>query len=287
MQLRRMPNRVNLCLMSSAHHIVLDCVLRALRPLVRLLLRHGVTYPAFAAASKRVFIAAAQAELQSRAMPVTDSAVTLLCGVHRRDVRTLTRGPERAAGAAGAAAAMPLLGLVGQVVARWMSDADYLDRGGRPRTLGRGPEPRSFDTLVASVSSDVRPRALQDEMLRLGVLREDDTGLHLATQGFAPRQGLAETALLVAHNLHDHAAAATANLQGGANYLEQAISVDQLTPASVELLHIAAKRAWTQAFQTVMSEAQLRFDHDAAQAPAAERRQRARFGVYFFNESED
>ncbi len=269
--------------MSSAPHIVLDCVLRVLQPLVRLLLRHGVTYPAFAAAAKRVFIDAAQAELHSRAMPTTDSAVTLLCGVHRRDVRTLTRGP-----AGLQTQAVPaLLGLVGQVVARWMSEPDYRDANGRPRTLGRGPEPHSFDALVASVSSDVRPRAMQDEMLRLGVLLEDAAGLHLATQGFAPRQGLTETAQLVADNLHDHAAAATANLQGEANYLEQAITVDQLTPESVELMHLAAKRAWTQAFQTVMAEAQTRFDHDAAQAPAAERRQRARFGVYFFNASED
>ena len=268
--------------MSSAPHIVLDCVLRVLQPLARLLIRHGVTYPAFASAAKRVFVDAAQAELQSRAMPATDSAVTVLCGVHRRDVRNFTRGPARAAGDT----ALPLLGLVGQVVARWMSEPVYLNDTGRPRSLGRGADAHTFDALVASVSSDVRPRAMQDEMLRLGVLHEDDAGLlHLATQGFAPRQGLAETALLVAHNLHDHAAAAAANLQGEANYLEQAISVDQLTAASVQHLHIAAKRAWTLAFQSVMVQAQARFDEDAAQAPAADRCHRARFGVYFFNDS--
>lgn len=273
--------------MSSAPHIVLDCVLRALRPLVRLLLSHGVTYPAFAGAAKRVFIDAAQAELHSRAMPATDSAVTLLCGVHRRDVRTLTRGAASLQAQAPARAVPVLLGLVGQVVARWMSEPNYRDGNGRPRPLSRGPEPHSFDALVASVSSDVRPRAVQDEMLRLGVLFEDEAGLHLATQGFAPRQGLTETARLVADNLHDHAAAATANLQGTANCLEQAISVDHLTAESVERLHRAAKCAWMQAFQAVMAEAQIRFDDDAAHAPSAERRHRARFGVYFFNDSED
>jgi Family of unknown function (DUF6502) len=270
--------------MSSAPHIVLDCVLRVLQPLARLLIRHGVTYPAFATAAKRVFVEAAQAELRSRAMPTTDSAVTLLCGVHRRDVRNLTRGLPRTADDT----ALSLLGLVGQVVARWMSEADYLDAAGRPRSLGRGADAHTFDALVASISSDVRPRAMQDEMLRLGVLHEDDAGqLHLATQGFAPRQGLAETATLVADNLHDHAAAATANLQGGANFLEQAISVDQLTAESVQHLHVTAKRAWTLAFQTVMAQAHARFDQDAAHAPAAERRHRARFGVYYFNDPQD
>ena len=80
--------------MKDRPQIVLDSVLRLLKPAARLLLACGVTYPAFAAALKRVFLQAAQEELQSRQMPVTDSALTLLSGVHRRDVRTLLRGEQ-------------------------------------------------------------------------------------------------------------------------------------------------------------------------------------------------
>ncbi|MBE0547214.1 MAG: hypothetical protein IH627_06020, partial [Rubrivivax sp.] len=75
--------------MSARSNIVLDSVLRVMQPLVRLLLRQGVSYPAFTAALKRVFLAAAQQELAARGMAQTDSALTLLSGVHRRDVRTL------------------------------------------------------------------------------------------------------------------------------------------------------------------------------------------------------
>eukprot|EP01038_Epipyxis_sp_PR26KG_P001938 gene1938-2746_t len=77
--------------MTSQPTLALDRVLRVLQPLVRLLLRNGVTYTVFAAALKRVFLAAAQQELASRGMAQTDSAVSLLSGVHRRDVRTLGR----------------------------------------------------------------------------------------------------------------------------------------------------------------------------------------------------
>ena len=71
--------------------LVLAALLRLMRPLVRLLLRHGVQHRAFAIALKQVFLEAAQDELRSRGMAVTDSAITLLSGVHRRDVRTLLR----------------------------------------------------------------------------------------------------------------------------------------------------------------------------------------------------
>ncbi|MFO1267431.1 MAG: hypothetical protein U1F67_12025 [Rubrivivax sp.] len=57
--------------------VVLARVLMTLRPLVRLLVHHGITYPALAAALKRVFLDEAQRELQRRGMPVTDSALTL------------------------------------------------------------------------------------------------------------------------------------------------------------------------------------------------------------------
>jgi hypothetical protein len=268
--------------MNSRHQIVLYSVLRVLQPLARLLIRNGVTYPTFSAALKRVFLDAARAELDSQGMPQTDSAVTLLSGVHRRDVRNLTRGtaPQRDA------ASSPL-GLVGQVVARWMSEAAYLNSRGAPRRLPRAGAAPTFDALVASVSSDVRPRAMLDEMLRLGVVSETDAGVQLVTGGFAPRQGLAESASLFAANLHDHAAAAAANLQGETNFLEQAIYVNQITAASAQALQKASVQAWHKAFKTVMRQAQVRFDSDSAQASPGQRNHRARFGVYFFSDKEE
>ena len=285
-----------------------------MRPLVRLLLRHGVTYTAFAAAQKRVFLDAARDELAQRGMAATSSALTLLSGVHRRDVRELSQAePAAGAAAAGAAssAALAPLSVAGEVIARWMSDPAWQGgkrtrgaRGARGESglggdggatgataatgaravLPRSGKAGSFDALVASVSRDVRPRAMLDELLRLGVVTEGEDGIALLADGFAPRQGLAEMSELFADNLHDHIAAASANLQGERNFLEQAVHVDQLTNESVAQLQKAAALAWRQAFKTVMHEAQQRFDGDAAEAPAAQRNQRARFGVYFYTE---
>lgn len=264
--------------MKDPAQLVLAAALRLVQPLARLLLRQGITYPVFAAALKRVFLDAAQQELAERGARQTDSALTLLSGVHRRDVRVLLRAPATAAQRISEPAS-----LASEVVARWLADKAYRKRG-HPAVLPRGSEPGSFDALAASVSSDVRPRAVLDELKRLGVASEDEQGVTLLAEAFLPRQGLPEMAQLFADNLHDHLAAAAANLQGDANLLEQAIFVDELTPESAQALHLEATRAWHVAFRSVMAQAQQRFDHDAAHAAPAARNTRARFGVYFFME---
>ncbi len=260
--------------------LILDRVLRVLQPLVRLLVRNGVTYPVLAAALKRVFLDAARAELAERGMAQTDSAVTLLCGVHRRDVRNLSRAEAETPPPPSP------LGLAAQVVARWMNEPGCQDAKGKPLPLPRSGAAVCFDALVASVSRDVRPRAVLDELLRLGVATEDERGVVLEGAGYAPRQGLEEMAWLMAANLHDHAAAAVANLQGDRKLLEQAVFVDRLSEASASHLHEVSKLAWQQALKAVMQQAQERFDADAP-LPTTRPRHRARFGVYFYSEPEE
>ncbi len=267
--------------MTERQQIVLNAVLRALRPLVRLLLRHGVNYPAFGAALKQEFLRAAQAELAQRHVRQTDSALTLLSGVHRRDVRTLlraapgTRGPAREPG-----------GLPALVIARWLSGRNYRTRTGAPRTLPRAGRV-SFDALVESITRDVRPRAVLEELKRLGAVHENDAGIALVAEGFAPRRGFDAMAAAMAVNLADHAAAAALNLDGARNFLEQAVFVDEVTEASCAELQKTAVSAWKKAMRRVLAESQRRVDSDAAHAPAAQRMHRARFGVYYFSEAEE
>ncbi len=274
--------------MNSQPTLALDRVLRVLQPLVRLLLRNGVTYTVFVAALKRVFLQAAQQELAGRGMATTDSAVSLLSGVHRRDVRNLLRGAAAETADADVPAAPAALGLAAQVVGRWMNDPRFVDATGASRTLARSGVLDSFDALVAGISRDVRPKAVLDELLRLGVVHETETGaVVLESTGFAPRQGFEELSWLFAQNLQDHASAAVANLQGEGNFLEQAVFVDGLTAPSAEAMRQVSLQAWKAAFKTVMNEAQQRFDTDAAEAPAELRQHRARFGVYFYSEREN
>lgn len=265
--------------------LVLAAVLRTLRPLVRLLIRHGLGFPALAAELKPLFLDEARRELARRDMNATDSALTLLSGVHRRDVRRLTRAPDPSPAARQGAGANVAVGPVAELVGRWLTDPAWLDDDGAPRTLSRAGA-GSFDELAAAVSRDVRPRAMLDELVRLGAAEIADDGVRLTAHGFAPREDFAELAQLFAGNLHDHAAAAVDNLGGDANRLEQAVFVDQLTAASVSALQHSARLAWRSAMRQVLDEARRRFDHDAAHVPLHQRTHRARFGAYFYDTEE-
>lgn len=267
--------------MSTRQDLTLRAVLRVLRPLVNMLVREGVTYPALAAALKPLFVDAAHAELDRQGMRKTASAASLLSGVHRKDLRELAAPPaQRGKGAKrGGAEAGVRLHLVGQVVARWLTLRGWQLKG-RPRVLPKSGGERSFDALVASVSKDVRARAVLDEMLRLGVVQDTADGLVLRGAGLVPREGFDAMSDALALNLHDHAAAAVANASEGRNFLDQALYVDEITDASVVLLRREATQAWRTAFATLMASAQERFDTDARDAPADARTRRLRFGVY-------
>ena len=267
---------------STSTSLLLNAVLAVLRPMVRLLVRHGVTYTVLAAALKRLFLDAAHAELTAGKKPATDSAVSLLSGVHRRDVRNLTRLADIAPPPVREPVSM-----ASQVVGRWMSDPQFLDSAEAPAKLPKSGSEPSFDTLASSVSNDVRPRAVLDELIRLGVVRETDGAIELVSDGFIPRAGFAEMTQQFSDNLSDHAAAASENLRHDAGFLEQAIYVDEISEASAQKLHKLAAQLWRQGFKTMMREAQARADYDAKHTPAAERKHRARYGSYFYSTDDE
>lgn len=264
--------------MSSPSKIVLDTCLVLIQPLIRLMLKHGVTYTTFTAALKKCFVQAAFDELLEKQKTTTDSAVSLLSGIHRRDVRNLTRlkdsenSPLRKPISASA-----------QLVAKWMSDQDYLDARDRPLVLPRTGGSISFDALASTISTDVRPRALLDDLLRLGLAQETEDEVSLIVQGFTPTSDFKELSEQLQNNLHDHIAAACSNLTENKGFLEQAIYVDELSEESARQLHKTAAIAWRQAFKLVMRDAQIKFDFDQANTRKAKRKFRVRFGVYFYS----
>jgi hypothetical protein len=273
--------------MTDIPRLVLDTSLHAIRPLVRWLIRHGVAYPSFAAAVKQVFLDAAQDELKTRKLPQTDSALSLLSGVHRRDIRNMLRGQTSSHNSTTRATS-----LASQVVALWISDSRYCTEEGNSRLLPRqklGEDiTGSFEDLVLQITSDVRARAVLDELLRLEVVVEKEEGIALVHDAFVPRHELPAMAALAQANIADHAAAATANLEmtsDGSSFLEQAVFVDEISAASAHHMHTQATRAWKSAQASVLKEASRRFEHDRTHLPAQQRQHRVRFGVYFFSEN--
>jgi hypothetical protein len=256
-----------------------------LAPLARMLVANGVTYPQLAQALKPVFLEAAQAELADAKKAQTDSALSLLSGVHRKDVRALVRG------AGDRKVTNRTLSFAAQVAILWSTDRKYLDLNGRPKVLPVRSEKvreRTFETLAQSISRDFHPHSVLNELVRLGLARVRGDKVRLLWHEFAPRDSVKEIACLIGLNIHDHLAAAADNLRKAGTgedtpFLEYSIYADEITADSAAKLEKLARRLWFAASKQWLKRALVAFEADKAK-PASQRTARTRFGAYTFAE---
>lgn len=211
-----------------------------LRPLIRLLLRHHIGFPFLSRLLKQVYVEVALESLQREGQKDTDSRVSLLTGVHRKDVRALRA--DRAA-----VASVPRsVSLGARIIREWTSRADLRGPDGAPLPLprfsGNENEP-CFDALVMSVTKDIPARSVLDEWLRMGVAQIDAAGrVQLRVEGFVPRHGFDEKAFYFGRNVRDHIAAAAHNLAGdAAPMLERSVYYEGLSDASIAELEALAE----------------------------------------------
>ena len=260
---------------------LLKASLHLLRPLVQLLLRAGVTFPVFSDWLRVLFVDTAVAELQADGQPRTDSRVSLLTGVHRKEIRRL-REMERAPGLHEPA----VVTLASEIIARWLAFTGPSTELSLPRVAEAGP---SFEALVQSVTNDIRPRAVLDEWLRQGIVRVDDEDrVTLTTAAYIPDPGSAAQLFYFGRNLHDHLAAAAANVMAanGAPYPDLSVHYDGLSVQAAEALEAAARLAAETVTQEINAAAmRLVEGQDAAPTPTLGRR-RVNFGVYLYVEDE-
>jgi len=266
----------------ETHPALVLAVSRLLRPLVRVLIAQGFTFPALSRLLKEVYVDVAEAEFVLEGKAQTDSRINLLTGIHRKDIKALRQRQRTAQHAS------PVVSRNAHMIALWTGAPDYLDERGRPRPLPRlkatdgGP---SFEALVDSVSKDIRSRAVLDEWLRLELVRLDDQDqVHLNSEAFVPREDFADLAFYFGRNLRDHIAAGGHNLLGGdPPMLERAVYYDGLTIESVRELSDFAREAGSEALLEVNRKA---FELAERDKKAADAGQRMTFGVFFFSGEE-
>jgi hypothetical protein len=142
----------------------------------------------------------------------------------------------------------------------------------------------TFESLVRSVSTDIRPRVVLDEWVRLGIAHVDaGEVVHLDTDAFVPARGAEELAYYFGRNLHDHVAAGAHNLLGdGSPFLERSVAYNHLAPESVRELEALAREEAMRALRAVNERAEELQRRDAG---TGEARHRINFGTYFFSES--
>ena len=251
-------------------------IARLLRPLVRLFVRSGIAFPVICDLLRELYVNVAEYDFALPDKEQTDSRVSLLTGIHRKEVRRLR-------GAGAPVTAVPTaLSRTSNILASWLASPRFTDASGAPLALPRTAEGSapSFDALVASVTKDVRPRAVLDEWLdRKLVAIDENNCVALLETALVPKSGDEQALYYFGRNLHDHVAASVANITSAAPpFLERAVHYDGLSENLARQLEGHTRTLAASALQNANREAFSACQND----PGGD--WRWNFGVYVYIE---
>lgn len=179
-----------------------------LKPVARLLMYNSISHREFSDLSKFSFFEAGQEIAKDSADQVTDSNLSLITGLHRKDIslfrkkflelknKTLQNGKSSSS----------------TLVAEWLTNAIYIDKEDKPLKLKYLGDQPSFSSLAKSVSSDIRPKAYLEELQRLGIVEYDGEFVSLRAAAFVPSGDLSEKIKFFTRNIRDHLCASTNNI---------------------------------------------------------------------------
>lgn len=270
--------------MSPISPALISALRQALRPLIKLMLAKGLTFTYLTEVLKEIFVEVADKDFRINDKLLSDSHLSLLTGIHRKDVKRL-----RHDSCANNETIPQTISLGARLVSIWTSDPRFLDESKHPKPLPRfvkeGGE-ISFEGLVISVSKDIRSRVVLDEWLRIGIVHFDEQNcVCLNTTAFIPTQGFDEKAYYFGQSLHDHAAAATSNLLGGKKpFLERSVYYNALSAQSIEQLAVQSEML---GMSTLLAINKLAMELESADGQQSKPNYRMRFGIYFYSESQE
>lgn len=174
-------------------------MVRTLRPVARIALRHCMSCLEFEELARWVFVDVALNDpvltLRGRGKQFKSRAA-ILTGLSRKEVMRLSREP-----APGDGRDLPSRNRAARVVAGWMQPP-YVDGRGAPRVLAIKGGGDSFLGLVRSCGGDVPYRAILDELLEMDVAeRVNGKGVRLKSKGRLYPRGSSESLARAADGL--------------------------------------------------------------------------------------
>ncbi|MBI5906246.1 MAG: hypothetical protein HZB86_12005 [Deltaproteobacteria bacterium] len=265
----------------KTHNAIYAAILRLLRPIVRLLLRHGVPFGTFADLAKRVYIEVALEEFGIPGRKQTHSRASVLTGLSRKEVLRVTRLPRpedrettdryhRAA----------------RVIGGWVRDDLYGDGSGNPAELPLDGEGATFAALVKAYSGDVPVRAILDELVRVGCAEKTSDGkVRLLARAYIPADGGEEKLGILGSDVAALVGTIDHNLQASPEeaFFQRKTMYDNLSAEAVERLRkelsARAARFLEQADRSMAEQ-----DRDVTPSASGSGRRRAGIGIFWFED---
>lgn len=263
---------------------LIEAVRAILRPLVRQLIAHGLTFPAFARIGKEVYI---QVGTEHFALPFkkqTDSRVALVTGITRKEIGQIRRGQT----AARRVASHMDYAIATRVIGRWVTEERYCGPGGVPLSLPYEAPPgtASFVGLVDEVGGDIPPRAVVDELIRVGTAELSPTGdVRLRQNAYIPSQGTAEKLAIMGSDASEliEAISHNVNCPGSEAFLQRKVYYDNIGAEGLRDLRRRVREAGAE-FLQALNVVFAGYDRDRNPKAPGGGRKKAVLGLYYFDD---
>jgi uncharacterized protein DUF6502 len=264
--------------MKQINEILHGAITRILQPLARILLRHNISFLTFSDLAKQVFIEVAEKEFPPPGRKQSVSRIAMLTGLSRKEVLRVKRVPHTTDGEAVAQ-----LERSTRVINGWTRDRRFLGESGTPLALDFDGQDPSFSSLVRLHSGDIPPRAVLDELLRVGLVELTlDGRIRLISTVYVPRTGIREKLIIMGvetfdllntldHNIH---------LEDGDSYFQRKVCYYRFPARHLPEL----KKLTSQKSQALLEEinAWMAEHDDADQTEPNEAVRRAGMSIYYF-----
>lgn len=255
-----------------------------LKPLVRIFLRNGVAAKSFYELLKQVYVRVAKEEFGISGKKATISRMAILTGLTRKEVQAILALPTQPRGKYEEG-----YNRAARVVTGWLRDADFGDGKGHPAPLLMKGKPPSFTALVKRYSGDIPVRALLDELVRVGAVKQlKDGRIGLLSRGYVPQKSVEEKVAILGNDTADLIATIDHNIFSNPSQprIQRKVMYD-----NVPLEAARAFQAIAEARAQEMLEALDRWlahrDRDVNPTVRGKGRVRVGLGIYHFEERLD
>jgi hypothetical protein len=250
--------------------------LRIFRPLARILIRNGISYPAMSDWAKKVYVDVAFEEFAEPGKKQTISRVSALTGLFRREVKRLHELDLEEDLPAG-----DRYNRAVRVISGWLNDTEFQTPTGKPASLTFEGETRSFTALARAYSGDIPARAMLTVLESADCIEETDSGkLRLIRHMYIPAGDSADKLHILGVDVAELVGTIDHNIKAdpAERFFQRKVSNTRLDPAAVE----AFRKFSRDKSQALLEELDAWLsDHEINEPDSGEAGQYVSLGIYY------
>lgn len=227
-----------------------------LKQLAPLVLNSGRNLSDMEELLKQALVECASEMLESQGNKITQSQLSLMSGVHRKDVKRLINNDSTSE------EEKTTLSIRDKVISYWLGDERYLDKNKNPKALvlkATIEEQQAIDMtslIEESCGKDVAARTVINELQRLEIIEEKEGAFKLLEDNLYKNISSDEKLQFFARNTGRHIQASVENiLNSPSPHIERAVYHDNLTREQIDILRTLSENTLSDLLKDVNQKA--------------------------------